>query len=239
MYSGLIGAASPRSPTILHRRSPTPVPKMPQPRASRRTPGRPSHPRGSISSRGADQRLYLRAWRAGKVLITGPLKFGDSGGRITAFRGTPDALTLTFGDFQPASQPGYSARPLAFNKEDDPPHLRQAYVRLTIDQQPAEFWMPCSSPDQLESLRLAIPEKLLKKTVIGKGRRVELTFAPESFHIGYTVSLHKAWRKLDPGTRQASFYGSEIDLCRTSTRFRPNRRLSTQAAGRPNTTTSW
>ena len=161
---------------------------------------------------GADQRLYLRAWRAGKVLITGPLKFGDSGGRITAFRGTPDALTLTFGDFQPASQPGYSARPLAFNKEDDPPHLRQAYVRLTIDQQPAEFWMPCSSPDQLESLRLAIPEKLLKKTVVGKGRRVELTFAPESFHIGYTVSLHKAWRKLDPGTRQASFYGSEIDL---------------------------
>ena len=59
---------------------------------------------------------------------------------------------------------------------------------------------------------LAIPEKLQQKTVAGKGRRVELSFAPESFHLGYSICLHKAWRKLDPGTRQPSFYGSEIDL---------------------------
>ena len=34
----------------------------------------------------------------------------------------------------------------------------------------------------------------------------------ESFRLGYSIHLRKAWRKLDPGTRQASFYGSEIDL---------------------------
>ena len=38
--------------------------------------------------------------------------------------------------------------------------------------------MPCSSPDRLERISLAIPEKLLKKSVVGKGRRVELSFRP-------------------------------------------------------------
>ena len=57
-----------------------------------------------------------------------------------------------------------------------------------------------------------IPPSLLTKSVGGKGRQVDLSFAPESFRLGYAVRLHKAWRKLDPGTRQASFYGSEIDL---------------------------
>ncbi len=113
---------------------------------------------------------------------------------------------------EPADRSGFSARALPFDKNDDPPHLRQAYVRLTVDDQSEEFWMPCSSPDPVENKSIVIPEKLQKKIVAGKGRRVELTFAPESFHIGYSIYLRKAWRKLDPGTRQASFYGSEIDL---------------------------
>jgi hypothetical protein len=85
-------------------------------------------------------------------------------------------------------------------------------VRLTVDDQSEEFWMPCSSPDPRDIKFLAIPNQLQKKTVAGKGRRVELSFAPQSFHIGYSVCLHKAWRKLDPGTQQPSFFGSEIDL---------------------------
>ena len=48
---------------------------------------------------GADQQLYLRTWRAGEVTYPGPLKMGESGGRITAFRDTPDAVVLWFGDF--------------------------------------------------------------------------------------------------------------------------------------------
>ena len=160
----------------------------------------------------ADQQLYLRTWRAGKVQIRGPLKMNESGGRIMAFRDTPDAIVLRFGDFQPAERPGFSARAVSFDKSEDRPHLRQAQVRLTVDDQSAEFWMPCSSPDRLESLALAIPKKLLQRSVAGKARRVELSFVPESFHLGYTICLNKAWRKLDPGTRQASFYGSEIDL---------------------------
>ncbi len=161
---------------------------------------------------GADQQLYLRTWRAGQVRISGPLKMGESGGRITAFRDTPDAVVLRFGDFQPADRPGFSAHALSFDNANESPHLRQAYVRLTVDGRSEEFWMPCSSPDPVEKKVFDIPQKLLKKSVVGKGRRVDLSFAPESFHLGYSIRLHKAWRKLDPGTRQASFYGSEIDL---------------------------
>jgi len=125
---------------------------------------------------------------------------------------------LSNSEIVPAADPsGFSARALPFDKSDSPPHLRQAYVRLTVDDRSEEFWMPCSSPDRLESLSLAIPKKLLRKSVAGKGRRVNLSFAPESFHIGYTISLRKAYRKLDPGSKldprtRPSFYGSEIDL---------------------------
>ena len=48
---------------------------------------------------GADQQLYLRTWRGGDVTVSGPLKMGEDGGRITAFRGTPDEVVLRFGDF--------------------------------------------------------------------------------------------------------------------------------------------
>ncbi len=161
---------------------------------------------------GGDQQLYLRTWLAGQVKISGPLKMGESGGRITAFRDTPDAVVLRFGDFQPADRPAYSARAMSFDATGESPHLRQAYVRLTVDDRSEEFWMPCSSPDPVEKKVFDIPQSLLKKSVAGKGRKVELSFAPESFHLGYAVHLRKAWRKLDPGTRQASFYGSEIDL---------------------------
>ncbi len=156
---------------------------------------------------GADQQLYLRTWRGGDVTVSGPLKMGEDGGRITAFRGTPDEVVLWFGDFHPADQPDYSARSLSFDKSDEIIRLRQAYVRLTVDDQSAEFWIPCASPENE-----FLPETLARKAVAGKGRQVELSFAPESFRLGYSVHLRKARRKLDPGTRQASFYGSKIDL---------------------------
>ncbi len=155
---------------------------------------------------GADQQLYLRTWRTGQVRVLGPLTMGDAGGRISVFKGTADAMELWFGDFQPADRPSFSARALPFSKEEDIPRIRQAYVRLTVDGQRDDFWMLCSSPE------MPFTKKFAKKTVVGKGRRVELGFAAEQFHLGYSIHLRKAWRKLDPGTRQASFYGSEIDL---------------------------
>ena len=139
---------------------------------------------------------------------------------------------------QPADGSGNSARALSFDKSDDAPWLRQAYVRLTVDDRSEEFWIPCSSFNPLEQKDLAIPEKLLRRTVAGKHRRVELSFVPESFHIGYSVNLHKAWRKLDPGTRQPSFYGSEIDLV-------PNQYAAASSSAdprpsrRPNMKISW
>ena len=172
---------------------------------------------------GADRQLYLRTWRAGEVSIRGPLEMGESGGSLTAFRGTPDAVALWFGDFQPADRPGFSARAKGLDQGEDAYHLRQAYVRLTVDDQSQEFWMPCSTStskpgggriafNPVEDKVLKIPQELQQKTVAGKDRRVELSFEPDSFHLGYSINLHYALRKLDPGTRQPSFFGSEIDL---------------------------
>ena len=173
---------------------------------------------------GADHQLYLRTWQAGAVKVVGPLKMKDGGGRITAFHGTHDALALKFSDFLPADQPTASARPLPFNKDNDAYRLRQAFVRLTVDGRSDEFWMPCSSCDPMEIRALAVPKRRFKHTVeggvpggapstLGRGRRrVQLAFEPQSFELGFSVKLRKAWRKLDPGTHQASFYASEIDL---------------------------
>jgi hypothetical protein len=155
---------------------------------------------------GADEQLYMRTWRTGQVTISGPLKMNESGGRITAFRDTPEAVVLKFGDFSPVDEPSYTAQGRDFDKSDDRPHVRQAFVRLTVDDHREEFWMPCNSPDA------SIRESLKQITVRGKNRQVALEFAPEQFHLGYTFHLRNAYRRLDPGTGQASFYGSEIDL---------------------------
>jgi hypothetical protein len=159
---------------------------------------------------GADRRLYLRAWQAGKATISGPLETEESGGPVVAFRHTPAAVAFRFSEFQPEC----TVRALPFDKNDNR-FLRQARVRLSVDDGSAEFWMPCALLDPLEKLAFTLPEPLLNQVVVGKGRRVALSFAPESFHLGYTVHVRKAWQKLDPGSRKVSkvsFYGSEIDM---------------------------
>ncbi len=161
---------------------------------------------------GADHKLYLRSWREGAVKVVGPLKFGEGGGQITVFHGTPDEALLKFSDFQPADHPGASARGLPFDKNGDTYHLRQAYVRLTVDGQSEEFWLPCSSYDPLESRAFAVPKRIFERTVQGKDRQVRLNLVPQSFELGYSVHLNKAWAKLDPGAQTKSFYASDINL---------------------------
>ena len=156
--------------------------------------------------------------------LPNPLPEGEGDEPIIAFRDTPDAVVLRLEGFQSAERPGFSARPVSFDKNLERTPLRQAHVRLTVDENGEEFWIPCFSFNPVEEKELAIPEELLRRSVAGRGRRVELSFVPESFHIGYSVDLHKAWRKLDPGTRQPSFYGSEIDLV-------PSRAVKSASAG--------
>jgi hypothetical protein len=161
---------------------------------------------------GADHKLYLRSWREGEVKIVGPLRFGEGGGRITAFRGTPDETVLKFSDFQPADRPGASARGLPFDKNNDAYRLRQAFVRLTVDGRSDEFWLPCSAYDPLEIRAFAAPKKLFERTVRGNGRHVRVSLVPQSFELGYSIFLNKAWAKLDPGSQNKSFYASDINL---------------------------
>ena len=169
--------------------------------------------------------LYLRTWRAGKVKVVCPLKMGEGGGRITVFRDTPDAASLTFKNFEPAARPDIRPRPIPFNQELDY-RLRQAFVRLTVDGQSDEFCAPCFTDDPEELLRLhRLKDNELHEflkwhkrprrfyhAVEGKGRTVVLGLEAQSFQLGYSVRLNKAWAKTDAGSRTKSFYASEIDL---------------------------
>ena len=143
-------------------------------------------------------------------------------GTITAFRDTPDAVVLRFGDFQPADRPGYSARALGFEKSDDAPHLRQAYVRITVDGRSGGVLDAVCHVQSGGEKRVGIPKALQKKTVAGNGRRVELSFAPESFHIGYSVNLHKAWRNWIRGPASPRSTAARSIWCRTTLRRRPS-----------------
>ncbi len=107
--------------------------------------------------------------------------------------------------------------------------LRQAKVRLTVDGHSDEFWIPCITFDPQEMVHLhgfkgeevsralkenVFPERF-RHTVAGVGRRVEMSFEPQSFELGFDVHLNKAWQKLDPGSpgeARKSEYASEIDL---------------------------
>ena len=118
-----------------------------------------------------------------------------------------------------------------FDKDfaDGGQRLRQAKVRLTVDGNSDEFWIPCVTFDPQEMVRVhgfkgeevlralkenVFPERF-RHTLAGVGRRVEMTFEPQSFALGFDVQLNKAWQKLDPGSpgeARKSEYASEIDL---------------------------
>lgn len=119
-------------------------------------------------------------------------------------------------------------RPLPFDK-DAGYRLRQAKVKLTVDGQSEVFWIPCSTYDPEEMLKLhkfspeeiqqALKEDVLpqrfRHAVEGRGRQVVLELRPQSFQLGFAIQLDKAWQKLDPGSpdeARKSEYASEIDL---------------------------
>ncbi len=185
----------------------------------------PAPPRIDVLQ-GADRQLYLRTWRDGKAETSGPIAVATDAGRTVAFAGTPSEVVLRFGDFHPADRPGAEARALKFDSSHDMPHLRQARVRLTVDGDEEEFWIPCMPHDPIEARGLAVPTNRQQKIVAGKGRQIALRFEPDAFRLGLAVHLRKAWRKLDPGSRQPSFYASEIDLV-------PNGDTAKDAAAEP------
>lgn len=155
---------------------------------------------------GSDQRLYLRTWRAGRVELSGPL--ATNAAKVNVFEGTPDATSLAINSFAPSEKPELLPMPLDRSKGGQQP--RQARLRLTIDDNSEEFWLAGLSQDPLT--RFAPPPPNPQRTVAGKDRRVVVTLQPNTYQLGLELRLRKAQRKLDPGTKQPSYYASTVDF---------------------------
>jgi hypothetical protein len=156
---------------------------------------------------GADQKLYMRTWRAGQLEITGPLA---SDARVMAFENTPDATALAIESFVPSPRPEVVPEPLPLDGSKASRRQRYARLRLTVDETSEEFWLAGSSHDPLE--KAAAAPMNARKVVSGGSRRVAVTLQPYCFTLGLAVHLKKAVRKLDPGTKQPSYYASHVDF---------------------------
>ena len=143
---------------------------------------------------------------------------------ITVFRDTPDAASLTFKNFEPAARPDIRPRPIPFNQELDY-RLRQAFVRLTVDGQSDEFWAHASQTTP-RNCSACTGSRTTSCTNSSNGTNARGGSTTRSRARGGRLCLalkhnpssrfhrpaQQGRRKLDPGSSQASFYASEIDL---------------------------
>jgi len=205
----------------------------------------PGRPRIDILQ-GADQKLYVRTWRAGKLAAPVPL---PTDGVWTAFSGTPDAVSLAVARFLPAAKPDTLPEPLnmeeaaaAVEAEKGGRQLfpRQiARVRVSIDGADKEFWLSpdreeppakvrlgvegagnesWSGPDREESQeKPAAAAKNLRNVTRGQGRRVAVALRQDVLDLGVTVGLRQFQRILYPGTAEAEEYSSLVDILDRST----------------------
>lgn len=155
---------------------------------------------------GADQKLYVRTWRAGHAEPAAPL--GADGRSSVFWKGTGDALQLTVESFlasprpetQPAAVRFLARKPLSAKQ----PRVR---LRLTVDGRAEEFWLARLPTDPGELIADAD-----QRIVEGQGRRVAVVLVPDQVDLGFRVKLDRFIRKLDPGTGQASHYSSLVDI---------------------------
>lgn len=152
---------------------------------------------------GADQQLYYRVWRRPKVEPIEPLP-GD-GASVTLSRPTGRPLTFCLEEFTPHDRPGQRIEPAPFTK-DRTAAPRQVRLRLTVDGNTEEFWLE-GSPMIIED---ADPAQ--RKVVCGNGRRVAVSLPWDRVDVGFWVYLHKAERRLDPGSSMPSHYSSLVDF---------------------------
>ena len=146
-------------------------------------PGRDAdRPRVNVFQ-GADENLYVRTWRAGKLEPAGELPADRA--PLAVFAGTPDELALSLKDHVPADGPATLPEPLPPVKREVPLSRRQARARLTVDGESKEFWLANSSDDPLESIDERPPN--LRKVVAGGDRRVAVRLCPDAIDLGIQV----------------------------------------------------
>jgi len=155
---------------------------------------------------GADQKLYYRTWRSPQVGTIGVLPADGSEVVLEDF----DQPTTVFVEaYIPHERPGTKLLPVPFDaRKSTVMKERQARLRLTVDGTAEEFWLAGLAADPFDSP----PPADGRKVVRGKRRRVAITMPRDQIDVGFQLYLHKFERKLDPGTSQASYYASLVDL---------------------------
>lgn len=151
----------------------------------------------------SDSKLYYRTWLSPQVGEVHEVPNGE----WTVFESTGNPLTLALEQYTPGDQSGRRVVAGPFLKQDGT-QTRQARVRLTVDGQSEDFWLEGIPADPLGQA----PQPEQRKVVVGDNRRVAVTLAWDQIDIGFRLFLHKFERKLDPGTSQASWYSSLVDL---------------------------
>jgi cytochrome c-type biogenesis protein CcsB len=180
---------------------------------------------------GADQQLYIRTWRAGKLEPAEPLPI--DGDTWSAFEGTTDAVALLVERFIPAEKPDMLPTPLSAEEKKThkgPRRRRAARVRLTVDDGAAEeFWLSTNWEDPLEKLRekATSPAASLRRVVQGPRRRVAVELHQDALDLAVDVRLHHFRKVLYPHTEEAMQYSSLVDVVDRATE------KSVEYAGKP------
>ncbi len=172
---------------------------------------------------GDDGKLYYREWIAPEVKSQGVLATGevsaDAAGEdgeetaleagddepvtLAAFRDSTLPLRFDLRRYTPAAAPEVMIEPEPF-RADPRGEMKQARakIRLTVDGNSGEFWLPLGGPSSRDEVAV----------VTGEDRRVEIILAQRIFDLGFELYLHDFKRKVDPGAPVDSHYSSLVDV---------------------------
>ena len=154
---------------------------------------------------GHDLKFYYRYWNRKQVVALGPLP--TDGTKVDAFKMPIAQLRMFVSEARPSPRPDWEFRRVPFDKQTNPRDLdRAAQIKLTVDGQSETFWVVGPRFDPLDSP----PFGLQERTVRGPRREVTVRLRLDELHLGENVRLVEFERKLDPGTNQASHFGSRV-----------------------------
>ena len=157
-----------------------------------------------------DGELYYRYWNRTQLAIAERLPSNvDSADAVDAFKMPMAQLEMYVEQYVPSDEPQIVPVPEPFNKDLSALNaVRAAKVRLTLDGEASEFWL-VGPPFGLDDRPTTERER---RVIRGSRRAVALSLPLDVVDVGFQVRLREFERKLDPGTSQASHYGSQVDF---------------------------
>ncbi len=153
---------------------------------------------------GADKKLYYRTWKSPKFGAEGQLPVDEP---VKLLASSEDPVTVWVTRFVASDKPGKRLVAGPLGRAGSRRQVPEALVRLTVDGRSEEFWLQGAPSGPQQELRAD-----QRKVVAGKGRRVAVTLRHDWIDVGFGLTLREFQRRLDPGSSQASWYASLVDM---------------------------